>query len=126
MAATSQARPILRSLSSRSIGLLVCVIGIWAIFAAAVAATRTPWSNEAWAANPAVTLVDNGHLGTTILESKDTWLQGIDQHMYWMMPLHSLAQAAWYRCGRLRADTAAPSIRGIRGIGPYLVVRHHL
>lgn len=97
MAATSQARPILRSLSSRSIGLLVCVIGIWAIFAAAVAATRTPWSNEAWAANPAVTLVDNGHLGTTILESKDTWLQGIDQHMYWMMPLHSLAQAAWYR-----------------------------
>ncbi len=78
-------------------GLLVCVIGIWMTVAAAVAATRTPWSNEAWAANPAVTLVDHGYLGTTILESKETWLRGVDQHMYWMMPLHSLVQAAWYR-----------------------------
>ncbi len=67
------------------------------MLAAAVAATRTPWSNEAWAANPAVTLVEQGYLGTTILESKNTWLQGVDQHMYWMMPLHSLFQAAWYR-----------------------------
>ncbi len=67
------------------------------VVAASVAATRTPWSNEAWAANPAVTLVEDGYLGTTILESKETWLRGVDQHMYWMMPLHSLCQAAWYR-----------------------------
>jgi hypothetical protein len=67
------------------------------VVATAVAATRTPWSNEAWAANPAVTLVDHGYLGTTILESKETWLRGVDQHIYWMMPLHSLVQAVWYR-----------------------------
>jgi len=76
---------------------LSAILVLWIVLAASVAATRAPWSNEAWAANPAVTFVDHGYLGTAILESKGTWLQGVDQHLYWMMPLHPLVQAAWYR-----------------------------
>ncbi len=97
MGSISQAPPSVRPLNSRATGLLACLIAIWMVIAAGVAATRTPWSNEAWAANPAVTLAEHGYLGTTILESKGTWLRGVDHHMYWMMPLHSLVQAAWYR-----------------------------
>src|SRR5277367_876481 len=98
MASISQAGPIVQPLTPRTTGfLLSSVIVLWIIAATAIAATRAPWSNEAWAANPAVTLVDHGYLGNQVLESKNIWLQGVDTHMYWMMPLHSLVQAAWYR-----------------------------
>ncbi len=55
------------------------------------------WSNEAWFASPAVTLLHNGYLGTTILESKGTWMEGLDRRTYWLPPVHLLVQAAWYR-----------------------------
>ncbi len=98
MASLSHLQPAVRSLTPRVSGiLLTIVIVLWIIAATAVAATRAPWSNEAWSANPAVTFVEHGYLGTQILESKKIWLQGVDQHLYWMMPMHSLVEAAWYR-----------------------------
>lgn len=36
-------------------------------------------------------------MGTTILESKGTWMEGMDRHTYWILPLHILAQTAWYK-----------------------------
>jgi len=36
-------------------------------------------------------------MGTTILESKGTWMEGMDRHTYWILPLHVLAQAGWYK-----------------------------
>jgi 4-amino-4-deoxy-L-arabinose transferase-like glycosyltransferase len=36
-------------------------------------------------------------MGTTILESKGTWMEGMDRHTYWILPLHILAQAGWYK-----------------------------
>jgi len=39
----------------------------------------------------------HGYLGTTILESKGTWMDGIEQHTYWMPPVHLLLQALWYK-----------------------------
>jgi 4-amino-4-deoxy-L-arabinose transferase-like glycosyltransferase len=55
------------------------------------------WTNEAWFASPGLTLAHKGFLGTTILVSKGTWMDGIERHTYWMPPVHLVLQAAWYK-----------------------------
>jgi len=55
-----------------------------------------PNSNEAWFADAARNLWLKGYLGTSVLASKGTWLEGVDRHTYWAMPAHLLAQAGWY------------------------------
>lgn len=71
--------------------------GLAFVFLALQFAPRVqPNSNEAWFADPARNLLRHGHLGTTIISSEGTWLEGIDRHTYWAMPVHLLAQAAWY------------------------------
>jgi len=69
----------------------------WIALAIGLALTRAPWSAEAWAAIPALNLADHGVMATTVLEFKNTWLQGLDRHTYWLMPFHLLMQAAWYK-----------------------------
>lgn len=54
------------------------------------------WSNEAWFASPALTLIHKGYLGTTILESKGTWMDGIEHRTYWVPPVYPLFEAGWY------------------------------
>ncbi|PYT19064.1 MAG: hypothetical protein DMG58_37090 [Acidobacteria bacterium] len=61
------------------------------------AKTAYPWANEAWFASPALNLLQRGFMGTTILESKGSWMEGMDRHTYWILPLHILTQAAWYK-----------------------------
>jgi 4-amino-4-deoxy-L-arabinose transferase-like glycosyltransferase len=63
------------------------------------ARTRRPWCDEAWFADPAYNLITNGMMGTTILEPAGHYRHpiGIQQHTYWVMPLHILGQAAWYK-----------------------------
>ena len=69
---------------------------LYLVFASLTARRGHIWSNEAWFASPALTFLHEGYLGTTILESKGTWMEGIDRHTYWIPPLHLLLQAAWY------------------------------
>ena len=69
----------------------------YVILAAWRAQTTYPWANEAWFASPALNLAQKGFMGTTILESKGTWMEGMDRHTYWILPLHILAQTAWYK-----------------------------
>jgi hypothetical protein len=76
-----------------SAGILVA----YSALATAAALTKLPLSNEAWFANPALTLITGHYMGTPILETSGTWLQGLDRYTYWIMPLHILAQAAWYK-----------------------------
>jgi 4-amino-4-deoxy-L-arabinose transferase-like glycosyltransferase len=54
------------------------------------------WSNEAWFASPAFTLLHHGFLGTTIFDPRGTWMEGIDRHTYWTPPLYPLVETAWY------------------------------
>jgi 4-amino-4-deoxy-L-arabinose transferase-like glycosyltransferase len=68
----------------------------FAFLASSFALHVRPSSNEAWFADPARNLQVHGHLGTTILAAEGTWLEGIDRHTYWAMPVHLLAQAGWY------------------------------
>ncbi|HEV7860817.1 MAG TPA: glycosyltransferase family 39 protein [Pyrinomonadaceae bacterium] len=78
--------------------VLVCLVAL-AYLALAVcnARTRSPWSDEAWFANAALNLITKGHMATTVLETAGTNLKGLDQYTYWVMPLHLLTQAAWYK-----------------------------
>ena len=55
------------------------------------------WGDEAWFASPALNLVQKGVMGTTILESKGSWMEGLDRYTYWVLPLHILFQALWYK-----------------------------
>jgi hypothetical protein len=84
-------------LSRRKMMAVGLVLMVWTSLAVALARSRIPWSNEAWSAIPAFNLLTRGYMGTTVLASKGTWLIGVDRHMYWMMPLHTLVQAAWYK-----------------------------
>ena len=70
---------------------------LFVALAAATAQTRLVAPNEGWFADPAVHLATQGYFGTTILESSGTWLEGVNRHTYWILPLHPLALAAVYR-----------------------------
>ncbi len=70
---------------------------VYLALAIANALTMYIWTNEAWFASSGVTLAHKGFLGTTILASKGTWMDGIEQHTYWVPPVHLLLQAAWYK-----------------------------
>jgi len=60
-------------------------------------ATRLVAPNEGWFADPAYHLAKTGVFGTTVLETSGTWLEGLDRHTYWILPLYPLAQAAVFR-----------------------------
>jgi hypothetical protein len=75
----------------------ILLAALWISLAVGLSLTRAPWSGEAWTAIPAVNLATQGSMRTTVLEFKNTWLQGLDRHTYWLMPLHLLAQAGWYK-----------------------------
>ncbi len=77
--------------------LLGLILVVYAISAGAAAATRAIMANEAFFASPALTLLNKGYLGTTIIDGRGTWLEGIDRYTYWVPPLHLLAQAACYK-----------------------------
>ena len=81
----------------RVVAALIVILAAWTALAVSSAVSKAPWSNEAWCAIPAVNLATQGYMGTTVLVSKGTWLAGIERHTYWMMPLHLLVQAGWYR-----------------------------
>ena len=75
-------------------------------FSLGTALTKRPWCDEAWFASPALDLVANGRMGTQVLEPTGSYfalqrpgvnLDRIDQHTYWVLPLHFLVLAAWFK-----------------------------
>jgi hypothetical protein len=81
----------------RTVVAVTIILMAWTALALSLAASNAPWSNEAWCAIPAVNLATQGYMGTTVLVSKGIWLEGIERHTYWMMPLDLLVQAGWYK-----------------------------
>src|SRR5260370_26767829 len=88
--------------------------------------TARPYRDEAFVSNPAYNLAVHGYMGTTVFETAVSperaaeidagtqllpglvgrpnstaamigKLRGIEKHTYWIMPLHLLAQAGWYK-----------------------------
>ncbi len=81
------------TLRLRPTAIFILVLILYGLLASWRAHTGHPWDNEAWFANPAVNLLTKGFMGTTILESKGSWMEGLDRRTYWILPLHVLAQA---------------------------------
>ena len=79
------------------LAVVIFILAVYFGLAAWNAATTYIWTNEAWFASPAFTLVHKGYLGTTIFDSAGTWMDGIERRTYWMPPLYLLLQAAWYQ-----------------------------
>ena len=77
--------------------LVAGVLIVYLVLASCSAFSEYIWTNEAWFASPAFTLLHRGYLGTTILVSKGTWMAGMDRHTYWIPPVFPLAEAAWFR-----------------------------
>ena len=73
------------------------ILGLALVLAMGTAASRLVAPNEGWFADPAFHLATQGYFGTTILESKGTWLEGVDRHTYWILPLYPLALAPLFR-----------------------------
>lgn len=92
--------PTLRPSPRSNLVQTAALLGVSFLFLALSISTilsRRVVANEGWFADPAYHLLTTGTLRTTIIESKGTWLAGLDRHTYWILPLHPLVQTAWYR-----------------------------
>jgi 4-amino-4-deoxy-L-arabinose transferase-like glycosyltransferase len=78
---------------------LVLVGAAVVLFALAVGSARTksPWSDEAWFAQAGLNLATRGEMTTPVLETSGTKFKGLERHTYWVMPLHLVTQAGWYK-----------------------------
>jgi 4-amino-4-deoxy-L-arabinose transferase-like glycosyltransferase len=69
----------------------------FAVFAGILAATYIVVPNEGWFADPSFHLATEGRFVTKLLQAQGTWLEGVDRHTYWVLPLFPVAQAGAYR-----------------------------
>lgn len=77
--------------------LLVIVTLAYLALAVGSARTKSPWSDEAWFAQAGLNLATRGEMTTPVLETTGTNFKGLDRHTYWIMPLHLVTQAGWYK-----------------------------
>jgi len=85
--------------------LLPAALLLFTTLAVTTSVVRPPLRDEAWFANPAVSLLTHGHTGSTVLQ-EDSWLPNlvqptkltrIETRTYWIMPVQTYLQAAWYQ-----------------------------
>jgi 4-amino-4-deoxy-L-arabinose transferase-like glycosyltransferase len=72
-------------------------LGCFLAGAVALALVRRPSCDEAWFAGAGWSLAFRGFMGTPALEWRGIGLDGLNRHTYWIMPLHPLALAGWYK-----------------------------
>lgn len=79
------------------IWLLGCSIVVYLMLAIPAARAKRPRTDEAHLGSPAINLVTNGVMATTIFETAGTHYRTLDRYSYWQMPFNLLLQAGWYR-----------------------------
>jgi 4-amino-4-deoxy-L-arabinose transferase-like glycosyltransferase len=77
--------------------LLVVVALAFLALVVGSALTKSPWSDEAWFAQAGLNLATRGEMTTPVLETTGTNFKGLERHTYWVMPLHLVTQAGWYK-----------------------------
>lgn len=77
--------------------VLSAAIVLYLALAVGSALTYRPEIDEGYFASPAVNLLTTGSMGTPVVEVAGTGLKNINERTYWVMPLHILAQAGWYK-----------------------------
>jgi len=80
--------------------ILCCIVAVYLVLAIAGARTLLPWCDEAWFASPALNLLTEGYMGTSVLDPsadfRTNHIAGIDRYTYWIVPLYPVTQAGWY------------------------------
>jgi len=105
---------------------VIATLILYLLLATGSVFTRLPRVDEALFASPAVNLVSQGYMGTTVIETIGTRWQGLDRHTYWTVPLHFLAQAGWYELFgfSLYSMRALSEVWGLVALaGLYLIAR---
>jgi len=100
------------------------------VLAVATARTKRPWGDEIFFANPAVNLITRGTMGLSVVEPTGNGqvpgipLVHIQQHIYLVMPLNCLVQAAWFKAfGFSVLSMRAPAILfGLVALISWLVI----
>src|SRR6267143_1431645 len=94
----SAAADLKSSIRGRERWLALTAVFAYVVLSVASSLTKRPWSDEGWFANAPLNLVTKGWMGTTVAEQAGRpFLNGIDRYTYWVMPLHLVLQAAWYK-----------------------------
>src|SRR6267143_1229160 len=94
----SAAADLKSSIRGRERWLALTAVFAYVVLSVASSLTKRPWSDEGWFANAPLNLVTKGWMGTTVVEQAGhPFLNGIDRYTYWVMPLHLVLQAAWYK-----------------------------
>jgi hypothetical protein len=75
---------------------LALVLLAYCGLASLTAASRRPAPDEGLFASPAITLITKGYMGTPIRGSS-AGLPGLERRTYWVMPLHLVLLAGWYK-----------------------------
>jgi hypothetical protein len=85
---------------------MVAAVAVFVLLSIGTILTKRPWCDEAWFASPALDLVENGRMGTHILEPTGSHLSvlkpgvrldRIDQHTYWVTPVYLLVLALAFK-----------------------------
>src|ERR1022692_3605024 len=78
---------------------MASIAAVFLAAAIAVALRRAPWCDEAWFACAGFNLAAHGKLITPVIAPApdDPKTLGLGLHTYWVMPLHLLFQAGWYK-----------------------------
>ena len=77
--------------------LVAAAVALYLTLAFGSALTKSPEIDEGFFANPAFNLATKGTMATTVLETEGSALRGIHEHTYWVLPLHLILQAGWYK-----------------------------
>lgn len=77
--------------------LVAGLLLIYVLLATSLDVTKAPICDEGWYGNPAINLIQNGNMGSPVIEGTGGFLKDIDRYTYWIMPGYILAQAGLYK-----------------------------
>lgn len=106
--------------------VILGAVVLYLALATGSALTYRPEIDEGYFASPAINLLTRGSMGTPVVEVAGTGLKNINERTYWIMPLHILAQAVWYKIFgfsllSMRSLSAAFGLLGLAAL--YLIVK---
>src|SRR5919205_2717156 len=110
-----------------ALSLAAAVVVIYLGLALGTSMSRRPWSDEGWFASPALNLATTGSMGSPVLDAS-SWLPGINQYTYWVMPLHLVTQAGWYKIFgfSLLSLRMLSAFWGLVALASWFVIMRHL
>ncbi len=76
--------------------VLALILAAYCGLALLSAITSRPNGDEGLFADPAITLITKGYMGTPVRE-QTPGLPGLERWTYWVMPLHLVVLAGWYK-----------------------------